>query len=137
MFCPSCLTKMYSLWKDHRRCTKAALAFSQVSWYKLLWIQDVLMLYIDTMYIQYNILFFTKTHPIHLPILCTDMVRQKLRVFSNAWVYPSYCLTNDNWSFDLVFVCQYVKYTLVFLITLYILQVYDCAIRVIMQTYLV
>lgn len=75
-------------------------------------------------YIQNNILFFTKTHPIHLYALCTDMERQNLRVFFNAWVYPNNCLTNHNWSFIPVFVCQYARCTLVFLIILYILHVY-------------
>lgn len=74
--------------------------------------------------IQNNILFFTKTHPIHLYALCTDMERQNLRVFFNAWVYPNNCLTNHNWSFIPVFVCQYARCTLVFLIILYILHVY-------------
>lgn len=75
-------------------------------------------------YIQNNILFSTKTHPIHLYALCTDMERQNLRVFFNAWVYPNNCLTNHNWSFIPVFVCQYARCTLVFLIMLYILHVY-------------
>lgn len=85
-------------------------------------IQYVLILYMDIFKTTYY--FFTKTHPIHLYALCTDMERQNLRVFFNAWVYPNNCLTNHNWSFIPVFVCQYARCTLVFLIMLYILHVY-------------
>lgn len=110
--------------KNHRGLTKAVFSVQpgKLILTSIKLIQYVLILYMDIFKTTYY--FFTKTHPIHLYALCTDMERQNLRVFFNAWVYPNNCLTNHNWSFIPVFVCQYARCTLVFLIMLYILHVY-------------